>query len=43
MENLEGVCPKCHEHTEAGSSCCGRGAIVEGELITDEQVQEDAE
>lgn len=39
-ENLEGVCPKCKEWTTAGDSCCGRGAYVEGSIITDESVHE---
>ena len=40
MGELEGMCPACKEYTTAGDSCCGRGAIVEGSLITDEQVHE---
>jgi len=42
-KEYDGVCPECHEHTTAGESCCGRGAYVEGGLITDESAQEDAE
>lgn len=38
--DFDGLCPECHEHTTAGDSCCGRGAYVEGGLVTDESVQE---
>lgn len=38
----DGLCPKCHEHTTAGESCCSRGAIVEGGLVTDEEALEPA-
>ena len=30
-----GMCPKCKEYTTAVESCCGQGAIVEGDLIKD--------
>lgn len=36
MQNLDGLCPRCGEHTTAGDSCCSEGAIVNGELIDDE-------
>lgn len=36
-KEFEGICPQCHEHTTAGDSCCGAGAIVEGGLISDEE------
>lgn len=36
-KSFEGVCPACHEHTQAGDSCCGEGAYVEGALISDEE------
>ena len=36
--DLDGTCPECLEHTTAGDSCCGAGAIVDGSLITDEDV-----
>lgn len=35
--NFEGFCPDCQEHTTAGESCCNSGAIVDGDLVTDEQ------
>lgn len=28
-----GICPECKEWTEVQDSCCGHGAIVEGDLI----------
>lgn len=37
---LDGICPECKEWTTAGDSCCGRGAYVEGGLITDESAEE---
>jgi hypothetical protein len=40
-KEFEGICPDCHEHTTAGDSCCGRGAIVEGGLVTDEEALAD--
>lgn len=39
--NNEGMCPKCHEYTTAGDSCCGYGAYIEGNLVTDESAIED--
>jgi hypothetical protein len=38
VKNKDGTCPECFEHTTAGDSCCGMGAVVEGVLITDEDV-----
>lgn len=38
--NFEGICPDCKEWTTAGDSCCGRGAWVEGGLVSDESAQE---
>ena len=38
--NFDGICPDCKEHTTAGDSCCGRGAYVEGGLVSDESAQE---
>lgn len=35
-----GMCPACKEWTDAGDSCCGRGAWVEGSLVTDEEANE---
>jgi hypothetical protein len=37
---LDGMCPRCKEWTEAGESCCSRGAIVDGDLITDDMAEE---
>ena len=37
-KNLEGICPTCGEHTTAGDSCCGDGAMINGTLITDQDV-----
>lgn len=36
LDDFLGMCPKCHEWTTAGESCCGRGAWVEGDLVSDE-------
>jgi len=41
--SYEGICPRCKEYTTAGDSCCGRGAIVEGSLISDDAVWADQE
>lgn len=38
-EKLWGDCPSCGEPTEAGDSCCSAGAIVEGDLVNDEDGQ----
>lgn len=40
MKDLDGICVKCGEHTTAGDSCCGFGAIVEGDVIGDDRAQE---
>lgn len=37
---FQGVCPRCHEHTTAGDSCCGEGAYVEGARVSDEEAIE---
>lgn len=42
IEETLGICPRCHEWTTAGDSCCGRGAVVEGGYVSDEAAQEDA-
>jgi hypothetical protein len=39
-QEFDGVCPSCHEHTTAGDSCCGRGAVVDGDLVSDESAQD---
>ena len=36
----EGICPQCGEWTEAQESCCGRGAIVEGSLLGEDEARE---
>lgn len=36
----EGQCPRCGEWTEAQESCCGRGAIVEGSLMGEDEARE---
>ena len=41
-KNLEGMCPACQEWTLAGDSCCSRGAVVEGGLVTDEEAEIEA-
>lgn len=35
-----GICPDCKEWTDAGDSCCGAGAYVEGGVVSDESVIE---
>lgn len=40
LQAFEGICPRCKEHTEAHESCCGKGAYVEGALVSEEEARE---
>lgn len=42
-DRLHGTCPRCGEHTEAGDSCCGEGACIEGDITTDQEGLEERE
>lgn len=41
MPQRDGICPVCFEHTSAGESCCGAGAWIEGDVVSDEEAQEE--
>lgn len=40
ITDTDGPCPRCKEWTVAEESCCGMGAIVQGDVLDEETARE---